>query len=85
MHCKSKKAPYVAKFDKSLTYGCVNYEVASELGSVLSSKMATLHELNTVYSLDDVYVMYDIIAVDNYNSCIINNNQIKKMERMNNV
>lgn len=29
--------------------------------------MATLKELENYYSLEDVYIMYDIIKVNNYN------------------
>jgi len=34
---------------------------------LISNKMATLHELRTVYSLEDAYAMIDIIRVDAYN------------------
>ena len=37
---------------------------------VVSNKMATLHELDTVYSLEDVYDMAEIIMVDNYNASL---------------
>jgi hypothetical protein len=40
--------------------------------------MATLNELNTVYTLDDVYIMYDILQTDNYNNRMIQHNQEKK-------
>lgn len=32
--------------------------------------MATIKELETYYSLEDVYIMYDIIKVNNYNEWI---------------
>lgn len=38
------------------------------IGAVLSAKMATLAELSTVLSTEDVYTMCEILAVDNYNS-----------------
>jgi|GEM_PF-4227211 len=39
--------------------------------------MATLRELDTVYSLNDVYQLYDIVSTDNYNSAQVQKN-IKK-------
>lgn len=47
-------------------------------GIIISSKMATLHELSTVYSLNDVYLMHDILYTDNYNSEIMQKNIKKK-------
>ena len=44
------------------------------LGLIISNKMATLNELETVYSLDDAHIMYNIIATDNFNSEIIRKN-----------
>lgn len=41
--------------------------------------MATLHELGSVYSLRDVYQLYDIIYTDNYNNAtMMKNNKPKK-------
>lgn len=37
------------------------------IGAVVSRKMATLHELDTVYGSQDLYDMMEIIAVDDYN------------------
>jgi len=37
------------------------------IGTVVSTKMATLHELDTVYSMDDLYDMLEVIAVDAHN------------------
>ena len=34
---------------------------------MISSGKAKLHELDTVYGLDDVYTMLEIIRVDAYN------------------
>ena len=50
------------------------------LGLIISNKKATLHELQTVYSLDDAHVLYNIIATDNYNAEIIRQN-MKLMEK----
>lgn len=44
------------------------------IGTVISprNRMATLHELETVYGSQDLYDMMDIIAVDNYNQGVLN-------------
>lgn len=38
---------------------------------VISKKLATLHELETIYSLDDLFDMCEIIAVNNYNEALV--------------
>ena len=38
------------------------------IGLVLSAKMATLHEMQTVYGLEDVYDLLEIASVDAHNS-----------------
>jgi hypothetical protein len=38
---------------------------------VLSAKMATLHELQTVYSVKDVYDMTEVILVDTHNARVM--------------
>ena len=37
------------------------------MGVIITRKLATLHELQTVYSLDDAAYLYEIAAVNNYN------------------
>jgi hypothetical protein len=37
------------------------------IGTLLSKRMATLHELSTVYGLRDVYDMLEVIQIDAYN------------------
>jgi hypothetical protein len=41
--------------------------VAAAIGTVVSSRLATLHELDTVYSTEDLYALLEIIAVDAHN------------------
>jgi hypothetical protein len=38
--------------------------VPRTIGVVVSSKLATLHELQTVYGLSDLYDFLEILAVD---------------------
>ena len=37
---------------------------------ICSRKLATLQELQTIYSLEDAYDMLEIIAVDNHNEAM---------------
>jgi hypothetical protein len=37
------------------------------IGTLVSNKMATLHELKTVYTLDDAYDLFEILSVSRYN------------------
>ena len=37
------------------------------IGSVVNSKLATLHELETVYGLEDLYNLYEIILIKTAN------------------
>lgn len=36
-------------------------------GIVITKRLATLHELQTIYSIDDLFVLYDIIETNNMN------------------
>jgi len=40
--------------------------------------MATLKELENYYSLEDVYILYDIIRVNNYNEWLSYKNTEKR-------
>lgn len=44
--------------------------ISGSLGAVISSKLATLHELQTVYGVEDLYNLLEIVAVDNYNQML---------------
>ena len=37
------------------------------IGSVVNSRLATLHELETVYGLEDLYNLYEIILIKTAN------------------
>jgi hypothetical protein len=41
--------------------------VPGMLGVIITRRLATLHELQTVYSIDDAVELYEIAAVNNYN------------------
>lgn len=51
----------------------MQYEnVPVNIGTVISRGFATLHELDTVYGVQDLCDMLEIIAVDNYNQRLLN-------------
>ena len=37
------------------------------IGRVISSKLATLSELDTILGIEDVYDLLEVMAVDSYN------------------
>lgn len=39
---------------------------------IVSNKMATLHELQTIYGSEDAHDLLEIIAVNNYNRTLLN-------------
>jgi hypothetical protein len=49
--------------------------VPQVIGTVVSRRLATLHELETVYGSQDLYDLMDIIMVDDYNQGVINGNR----------
>lgn len=44
--------------------------VSSLIGMIVSKRLATLHELDTIYSFEDALDLYEIIYVDSYNQAI---------------
>ncbi len=42
------------------------------IGTVVSSRLATLNELQTVYGVRDLYDMLEVINVDRYNTAVMN-------------
>jgi hypothetical protein len=46
----------------------LNYpNVSKVLGAVISTGMASLHELQTIYSLQDVFDLLEIAAINGHN------------------
>ena len=37
------------------------------IGSLISHRLATPHELETIYGIEDMYDMLEIIIIDSYN------------------
>ena len=42
------------------------------IGTVISSKLATLNELQTIYGVRDLYDMLEVVVVDRYNTALMN-------------
>lgn len=42
------------------------------IGTAISRRLATLHELDTVYSAEDLYDLLEVSAVDSINERILN-------------
>jgi len=55
--------------------------VNSFIGTIVANKQATLHELNTVYTLEDAFDLFEIIAVTRYNEYVAIDNANKKGRR----
>lgn len=45
--------------------------VPALLGVVVSKKLATLYELQALYSYEDLWDFYEIILVNNYNESVM--------------
>lgn len=52
---------------------CVNVPIT--ISTVVTSGYATLHELDTVYGLEDVYDILEIISVNAHNRHAMNSDQ----------
>ncbi|MES3389891.1 transcription elongation factor GreA [Enterobacter hormaechei] len=53
--------------------GLVEYtNVPSTIATVISAGKATLHELDTVYGLEDLWMLIEIIQVDRHNEAVLN-------------
>lgn len=49
--------------------------VPKTIATVVSSKLATLYELDSVYGVEDMWRLLEIITVDNYNRMVVNKSQ----------
>lgn len=53
--------------------GLADYvNIPKAIATVVSSKLATLYELDTVYGTEDLWRLLEIITVDNYNRMVVN-------------
>jgi len=46
--------------------------VPRTIATVISAGKATLHELDTVYGIEDLWSMLEVITVDNHNYRVLN-------------
>lgn len=59
----------LGNYDDSELIDYVN--VSPLVGAVISSAKATLHECNTVYSIEDLYDILEIVNVDAHNKRVL--------------
>ena len=45
--------------------------VSAPIATLLSKRMATLHELDTVYGVHDVYDMLEVVTIDAHNAALL--------------
>jgi len=45
--------------------------VPRTIAAVVSGKLATLHELDTVYGVEDLYDLIEILAIDGHNQWLM--------------
>lgn len=56
--------------------GLTDYvNVPKTIATVVSSRLATLYELDSVYGVEDMWRLLEIITVDNYNRMVVNKSQ----------
>jgi len=48
------------------------------LGAILAEGKASLNELRTIYSLEDAFLMWEVIAVTKYNDYLAAKHAMKK-------
>jgi hypothetical protein len=52
--------------------GCIDYvNLPRTIGAVVSSRMASLIELQTVYGVTDLYRMLEVLTVDAHNRRVL--------------
>ena len=50
----------------------IEYQATTQaIATVVSSKLATLHELDTIYSVEDMWILLEINAVDRHNAYLM--------------
>ena len=67
-----KQVDFGIKNASSSTKRFIEYQAAPQtIATVISSKLATLHELNTVYGVEDLWIFLEIHAVDRHNAYLV--------------
>ncbi|WP_019573359.1 hypothetical protein [Curvibacter lanceolatus] len=53
--------------------GLVEYENLSKVvGAVVTTRLATLHELDTIYGVEDMWLLLEIAQVNSHNENMMN-------------
>ncbi|MGJ8524345.1 hypothetical protein LMG33818_000053 [Halomonadaceae bacterium LMG 33818] len=45
--------------------------ITQPMGAVISAQLATLHELDTVYSVEDMWKLLEVASIDRYNQSVM--------------
>ena len=70
---KRKPVDFGIRGSSSTAKRIVEYQAAPQtISTVVSSKLATLHELDTVYGVEDMWILLEINAVDRHNAYTVN-------------
>ena len=51
------------------------------IGTIVANKLATLHELQTIYTYEDAWDLFEILAVTRYNEYCAVDDANKKVRR----
>ena len=46
--------------------------ISGQMFTVINSKLATLHELQTIYCYEDMLILYDVCQIASYNEYAVN-------------
>ena len=61
----------ISHYGAESSYNFLSYvNVPRTIASLLSAKVATLHELDTVYGMEDVFDMLEVLIIDSENARI---------------
>ena len=51
----------------------IEYQAAPQtIATIVSSRLATLHELDTIYGVEDLWILLEINSVDRHNAYLMN-------------
>lgn len=61
-------------------YDAISFEIVDAwIGAIISADKATLHELKTIYTLEDAMMMLEVIMVTRYNEYLSYKHSQSKM------
>jgi hypothetical protein len=67
----SRRALHLPRHHGGQKYDPVGYKnVSKVIGTLISKRVATLHELDTVYGVEDAYNLLEVVIVEGHNSML---------------